>query len=89
MPGGIIRYKETAEDRIHSVARLELDAEVAFDSAPIFVLESISPERKDRGHFISLLYRCRLRSKLDERQQFNPEAPSPGQWLCMISFQRI
>ncbi len=57
VPGGIIRYKETAEDRIHSVARLELDAEVAFDSAPIFVLESISSERKDRGHFISLLYR--------------------------------
>jgi len=81
VPGGIIRYKETAEDRIRSVARQELGVEIDFDPSPIFVLESISPERRDRGHFVSLLYRCRLKSKINEMQRFKPEAPAPDQWL--------
>jgi colanic acid biosynthesis protein WcaH len=50
VPGGIIRYKETAADRIRSVARQELGVEIDFDPSPIFILESIAPERKDRGH---------------------------------------
>lgn len=79
IPGGIIRYKETAPQRISEVARLELGATVDFDPAPIAVIESIAPER-DRGHFISLLYRCRLTSAPDLRQKAAVHPPEPGSW---------
>jgi ADP-ribose pyrophosphatase YjhB (NUDIX family) len=79
IPGGIIRYKETAHQRIREVAREELDATVDFDPAPIAVTESIAPER-NRGHFISLLYRCRLTSGPDPRRQSQPDPPQPGTW---------
>jgi ADP-ribose pyrophosphatase YjhB (NUDIX family) len=80
VPGGIIRYKETGMDRIRHVARQELGAEVDSDLSPMFVLQSIASEKTDRAHSISLLYRCRLKSRLDERQRFTPESPLPGQW---------
>src|SRR5689334_14043856 len=37
VPGGIIRYKETAEARILTTARAELGAEVTFDEEPIHI----------------------------------------------------
>lgn len=78
IPGGIIRYKETAADRVRACAELELDVEVAFDSAPMLVSETIRAEAT-RGHFISLLYRCSLLSQPDEaRRAKNP--PSAGEW---------
>lgn len=80
VPGGIIRFKETAADRIRIVAAGELGVPVAFDAAPIFVQESIAPQRHDRGHFISLLYMCRLAGALDPQRQHLPGAPMPGQW---------
>ncbi|MBZ4193124.1 MAG: NUDIX hydrolase [Candidatus Contendobacter sp.] len=81
VPGGIIRYKETAADRIRAVAKGELGATVEFDPVPTLVQESILPERRDRAHFISLLYQCRLTSGLDESHRYSPEAPLPDQWL--------
>jgi ADP-ribose pyrophosphatase YjhB (NUDIX family) len=80
VPGGLIRYKEREEDRIRHVARQELGAEVEFDALPLFVLQSIAPEKRDRAHAVSLLYRCRLKSSLDERQRYTPDSPVPGQW---------
>ncbi len=80
IPGGIIRYKESAENRIKEVSRLELGAEVEFDSSPIFVMQSIEKGKSDRAHFISLLYRCRLRGEPDEELKANGDAPLPGQW---------
>jgi colanic acid biosynthesis protein WcaH len=65
IPGGIIRYKETSADRIRTCALEELGAEVSFEAAPLLVLETIRPHRS-RGHFISLLYRCRLLTPLNE-----------------------
>lgn len=79
--GGIIRYKETAADRIRTVAEQELGATVEFNPVPILVQESIFPEWRDRGHFISLLYLCRLTSDLDESHRYWPESPLPDQWL--------
>ena len=79
IPGGIIRYKETAPQRIREVARKELGASVDFDPAPIAVTESIAPER-NRGHFISLLYRCRLTSGPDPQRQSLTDPPEPGSW---------
>ena len=79
IPGGIIRYKETAHQRIREVARQELGASVEFDRAPIAVFESMSGER-NRGHFISLLYRCRLTSPLDPLLRGIGDPPAPGSW---------
>ncbi len=79
VPGGIIRYKERAADRIRACAHQELGAEVSFDAVPLLVSESIS-ERNNRGHFISLLYRCKLLAPLDERRRAHSNPPSPGQW---------
>ncbi len=84
IPGGVIRYKETAADRVRAVAKTELGATVDFEPAPIFVLESISPER-NRGHAISLLYRCRLLTAPDESLRAGPNAPRTGAWLWHAS----
>jgi ADP-ribose pyrophosphatase YjhB (NUDIX family) len=80
VPGGIIRYKETAGNRIRIVAQSELGATVEFDSSPNFDQESFDTYRRERGHFISLLYRCRLTSELDPHRQFTEGTPSPNQW---------
>jgi colanic acid biosynthesis protein WcaH len=80
VPGGIIRFKETAAARIRAVARLELGAEVAFDNAPAWINESILPVRTTRGHFISLLYRCRLTSPPAEHLRHVSGTPLRGQW---------
>jgi len=81
VPGGIVRFREAAAERIRIVARRELGADVEFDASPLLVHESIHPERRDRGHFISLLYKCRLATDPDARQRFTPEAPRPNQWM--------
>jgi ADP-ribose pyrophosphatase YjhB (NUDIX family) len=81
VPGGIIRFGETAAERIRIVARQELRASVEFDASPLLVHESIDRERRDRGHFVSLLYRCRLTSEPEPRARFSPESPGPDQWL--------
>jgi colanic acid biosynthesis protein WcaH len=79
IPGGIIRYKETAADRIRACAREELGAAVTFDAVPVLLLESIDSQ-KDRGHFLSLLFRCRLSSPPDDARQAKADPPSAGAW---------
>jgi ADP-ribose pyrophosphatase YjhB (NUDIX family) len=81
VPGGIIRYQETAHRRISEVARQELGAAIDFDPDPIAVMESIDRESRggNRGHFISLLYRCRLRSAPDPGLKAG-DPPQPGSW---------
>ncbi len=59
IPGGIIRYKEKAEDRIQQTALKELGTEVLILKGPIEINEIIVPQEV-RGHFISLLYVCKL-----------------------------
>jgi colanic acid biosynthesis protein WcaH len=80
IPGGMVRYKERLADRIQEVARQELAAEVAFEPAPLAILECMNPESRDRGHLISLLFRCRLLTPLDDALRFVPEDPRPDQW---------
>ena len=79
VPGGMIRYKETAENRIHATAREELGAGVAFEPVPE-VEEIIDPERRVRGHHISLVYKCRLISEPAAALQFTGGEPKGGQW---------
>lgn len=80
VPGGIIRFKETAARRIQETARRELGAEVAFEPSPTAIRECMDPCRDTRGHFISLLYRCTLETPPDPRRQFVAGQPQPGQW---------
>lgn len=78
VPGSIIRFKELAADRIRACAREELGADVSSDPAPLVVLEDIGGQ-ETRGHHISLLFRCRLLSPLDETRRAGG-IPSPGHW---------
>jgi len=80
VPGGIIRYKETAETRILVTARAELGTEVEFEAEPMHIEQAIDPVRRERGHMISMLYRCRLAGAPDGQLKWNPAAPEAGQW---------
>jgi ADP-ribose pyrophosphatase YjhB (NUDIX family) len=60
IPGGIVRFKETMETRIKEVARIEIGTEVSFDPSPMTINQIIDSHHKNRGHFISLLFKCFL-----------------------------
>jgi len=80
VPGGIVRYGEKAATRIQAVARLELRAQVDFEPTPMSWHELLKPNARERGHIISLLYRCRLLSAPDASLSFDPRSPKPWQW---------
>ena len=82
IPGGIVRYKESMIERLKKTAKNELDAEISFTSAPLTVNEIIrSSERKNRGHFISFLFKCELKSQLNEKNKYlGDERPKNGMW---------
>jgi len=81
VPGGIIRYKEPIKERIHKVALTELGAEVEFDPEPLCINEIIV-ERRERGHFISLLYKCKLLSPPTEKLKYKGfHKPKNGEWM--------
>jgi colanic acid biosynthesis protein WcaH len=80
IPGGIIRYKETATTRIKAVAASELGACVKIKKDPLAIKEFIHPSRKNRGHGISLLYECSLISPIDENRRYKKGPPKPGEW---------
>lgn len=80
IPGGIVRFKETFDKRLHEVARHELDATIDFNPVPLTVQQKIHPHRDVRGHFISLLFRCQLTSELDLKKRFVGGDPQNGQW---------
>jgi len=62
------------------VARGELGADVTCEPIPMVVMEHVKPESKNRGHGVSLLYRCRLLIPPNEKLRFNAEAQKPGHW---------
>jgi len=80
IPGGIIRYKESALDRLQKTSRNELGT--GLKPAPEFLAhkEFLIPHLKTRGHFISLLYKCALARKPDPARMFRRGKPKPGQW---------
>ena len=85
VPGGMIRYKETLEERIRATALEELGAEVTFDANPI-VQQLIERERRVRGHHVVLTYICRLVSQPNEEARFKAGEPKRGQWRWHASF---
>jgi colanic acid biosynthesis protein WcaH len=80
IPGGIIRYKECRGERVQAVAQKELGTSVRFLEEPLAIREVIHPTRKDRGHFISLLYLCELAGPPNEALCFRGGSPRAGQW---------
>ena len=80
VPGGIIRFKETFEDRIRATARRELGAAVSFEPHPFAIEQGMDPVRRERGHFVSLLYRCRLLEPPDPNLEYRHGPPLPEQW---------
>lgn len=80
IPGGIIRFKETFEQRIHAVAKNELGAAVKTESLPLSINQTIHPTRRERGHFISLLFHCTLTTPPDKRTHANKDDLRAGQW---------
>lgn len=59
LPGGIVRFRETLETRVKKVAETEIGTSVDFDSNPI-AINQIIHNKKNRSHFISILYKCSL-----------------------------
>lgn len=59
IPGGIIRFKEKIEKRIFKVGKTELGINISKFEGPIEMNQMIS-SKKERSHFISLLYSCKL-----------------------------
>jgi colanic acid biosynthesis protein WcaH len=80
IPGGIIRFKESIEERIQQVALTELGCPVRCSEAPIHVRNMINTERDIRGHFISLLYICELKGEPDSAKKWLVDQPLAGQW---------
>ena len=81
VPGGIVRHNELLKDRIREVARLELLAEVAPDDVPCSIAQFV---KGPRGHFVSLLYRCRITALLPHHRTLRSrEVPRHGdlQWI--------
>ena len=81
IPGGIIRHKETFADRIKAVAKNELGAEVEFNPIPLAMNEVIIKKRRNRSHFISLLYSCRFLTQPAEKLRCNGNSPKHAEWM--------
>lgn len=80
VPGGIVRYKESAVHRVHEVARIELRAQVDVEPIPLSIQEFLRPNRTDRAHIVSMLFRCHLTTALDDSLRCDPEAHRSGHW---------
>jgi len=82
IPGGIIRYKERASERISAVATMELGAKVIHSLKPIAVNEIIMEQLgwRVRGHFISLLYECQMISPPTTIRAEKNVTPKHGEW---------
>ena len=64
VPGGIVRFKETLENRLRKVADNEIGTSVNFDPKPLEINQIIVKARDTRSHFISILYKCSLSEEL-------------------------
>jgi ADP-ribose pyrophosphatase YjhB (NUDIX family) len=58
IPGGIIRFRERIEKRIQMVALTELDLKISSKVKFLEINEIIATNKRERSHFISLLYEC-------------------------------
>ena len=60
VPGGIVRLKETFEERIQKTALKEIGCTVEHSLKPIDVIPIIHKNQVTRGHFITFIYECKI-----------------------------
>ena len=69
VPGGIIRIGEKIHKRLIKVAKTELGAKIIFNKN-VKEINEIHLDQKNRKHFVSLLYKCKLKTKLRNQLDF-------------------
>ena len=77
IPGGIIRFKETFASRIEKVAVIEIgEHNIEYVKEPLSINQIIRKTGNTRGHFISMLFKCKLSEnyKLDNKSLNHNEA---------------
>ena len=79
VPGGVIRFKEKMLDRVHKVAKKELQRQLSTVNGPVGFHEMFNQVRDVRGHFISFVYEVTL-SDPPPAGQGAAEVPTNGQW---------
>lgn len=80
VPGGMIRLKERAVDRVHACAHEELGVDVHCGAADA-VTEIVMPELAERSHYIALLFRCTLAGTPDPARAWPGRGtPRAGQY---------
>jgi colanic acid biosynthesis protein WcaH len=81
IPGGVIRFKESAATRIAKVAETEFGITVMAEKTPVCIHEVMAPNRDIRGHFISILYACKPTTQPSLVKKVNDLHPlKNGQW---------
>ena len=58
VPGGIIRVKETFEERIQKTAKAELGTAVVSTKEPVEIHQIINRDLRTRGHHITIVFEC-------------------------------
>ena len=84
VPGGIIRFKEKIKKRIRLTALNEIGCEVEYENNPMCIRE-IDLNQRNRSHFISILYKCRLKRKPNPKLKYSRGIPKLGQWKWFSS----
>jgi ADP-ribose pyrophosphatase YjhB (NUDIX family) len=79
IPGGILRFKESFSDRLIAVAANELQTTVSFSAEPQGIQQTFN-NIATRGHFISLLFDCKLTGKLSDKMKYSGDTPNIGEW---------
>ena len=74
VPGGIVRLKETFEERIQKTALKEIGCTVEHSLQPIEVIPIIHRKQVTRGHFVTFIYEC----KISEGQVVTNGSKCPG-----------
>jgi ADP-ribose pyrophosphatase YjhB (NUDIX family) len=69
VPGGVVRFKERLLDRVHNVAKRELNRELATVSGPVGFHEMFNKNRDVRGHFVSFVFEVTLKDAPDEAKR--------------------
>ena len=73
--------QEKIINRVHKVAKNELNSNIISEKTPIEINE-IMLNQKNRGHFISILFSCKLIDKLPEKLKYVDGVPKICQWKC-------
>lgn len=60
VPGGIIRVKETFDERIQKCALSELHSNVMYKKEPLEMFTIIEENFSERCHFFSFVYDCKM-----------------------------